>query len=131
MSEVAEQDSEFAKTDPSDPVIGPSKPRLIGILGPGAPVTGASDDDFRWHLHLFPGRRSSRVRPSVADAFYLPADVRDAGDQRAIGPHHPAMVSPATFVGIIRPGWPTAASRFCSLPTSSTSELISAQRAMW
>jgi NRAMP (natural resistance-associated macrophage protein)-like metal ion transporter len=28
----------------ADPVIGPSKPRLLGILGPGL-VTGASDDD--------------------------------------------------------------------------------------
>ena len=29
---------------PRDPVVGPSKPRLFGILGPGL-ITGASDDD--------------------------------------------------------------------------------------
>ena len=28
----------------NDPVVGPSKPRLLGILGPGL-ITGASDDD--------------------------------------------------------------------------------------
>src|ERR1700692_2368333 len=27
-----------------DPVIGPTKPRLLGVLGPGL-ITGASDDD--------------------------------------------------------------------------------------
>jgi hypothetical protein len=34
MSEAVEQDPEFAKAEPSDPVVGPSKPRLLGILGP-------------------------------------------------------------------------------------------------
>ncbi|UVK46694.1 divalent metal cation transporter [Mesorhizobium sp. AR07] len=31
-------------TKQSDPVVGPSKPRLLGVLGPGL-ITGASDDD--------------------------------------------------------------------------------------
>ena len=43
MSEVTEDDPEF-RADGLDPVIGPSKPRLLGILGPGL-ITGASDDD--------------------------------------------------------------------------------------
>src|SRR3954469_14055243 len=42
MSEAAD-DPEFEANGP-DPVIGPSKPRLLGILGPGL-ITGASDDD--------------------------------------------------------------------------------------
>ncbi len=33
-----------ADTLPQDPVVSPSKPRLLGILGPGL-ITGASDDD--------------------------------------------------------------------------------------
>ena len=44
MSEAVEPDPEFAKGEPSDPGVGPSKPRLLGILGPGL-ITGASDDD--------------------------------------------------------------------------------------
>ena len=44
MSEAVEPDPEFAKAEPSDPGVGPSKPRLLGILGPGL-ITGASDDD--------------------------------------------------------------------------------------
>jgi NRAMP (natural resistance-associated macrophage protein)-like metal ion transporter len=32
------------KTNGRDPVVGPSKPRLLGLLGPGL-ITGASDDD--------------------------------------------------------------------------------------
>jgi NRAMP (natural resistance-associated macrophage protein)-like metal ion transporter len=42
MSDVAERDPEFPEA--SSPVIGRSKPRLLGILGPGL-ITGASDDD--------------------------------------------------------------------------------------
>jgi NRAMP (natural resistance-associated macrophage protein)-like metal ion transporter len=37
-------DPEFPDRSASDPVISPSKPRLLGILGPGL-ITGASDDD--------------------------------------------------------------------------------------
>ena len=37
-------DPEFPAEDRPDPVVGPSKPRLLGILGPGL-ITGASDDD--------------------------------------------------------------------------------------
>jgi Mn2+/Fe2+ NRAMP family transporter len=44
MSEAVEPDPEFAKVAPSDPVVGSSKPRLLGILGPRL-ITGASDDD--------------------------------------------------------------------------------------
>jgi Mn2+/Fe2+ NRAMP family transporter len=33
-----------AKSNQSSPVVGPSKPRLLGLLGPGL-ITGASDDD--------------------------------------------------------------------------------------
>jgi len=44
MSQAAEPDPEFAEAEPSDPVVGSSKPRLLGILGPGL-ITGASDDD--------------------------------------------------------------------------------------
>jgi Mn2+/Fe2+ NRAMP family transporter len=44
MSEAAEPDPEFPATAASDPVIRSSKPRLLGILGPGL-ITGASDDD--------------------------------------------------------------------------------------
>jgi Mn2+/Fe2+ NRAMP family transporter len=44
MSEVAEPDPEFPAVTASDPIIEPSKPRLLGILGPGL-ITGASDDD--------------------------------------------------------------------------------------
>jgi Mn2+/Fe2+ NRAMP family transporter len=39
--EAATADSEFAA---NHPVVGPSKPRLLGVLGPGL-ITGASDDD--------------------------------------------------------------------------------------
>jgi Natural resistance-associated macrophage protein len=44
MSEIAEHDPEFPTAEPAEPGIGPSKPRLLGILGPGL-ITGASDDD--------------------------------------------------------------------------------------
>ena len=44
MSEAAEDDPEFQAADGPDTVVGPSKPRLLGILGPGL-ITGASDDD--------------------------------------------------------------------------------------
>ncbi len=43
MDEVV-ADPEFPATGATDPVVGPSKPRLLGILGPGL-ITGASDDD--------------------------------------------------------------------------------------
>src|ERR1700753_1895423 len=43
MSEAAEDDPEF-RVEGIAPVVGPSKPRLLGILGPGL-ITGASDDD--------------------------------------------------------------------------------------
>jgi len=39
--ETTAPDPEFP---PTDPVVGPSKPRLLGVLGPGL-ITGASDDD--------------------------------------------------------------------------------------
>src|SRR5215472_9194483 len=41
MAEAAEADPEFTA---DDPIEGPCKPRLLGILGPGL-ITGASDDD--------------------------------------------------------------------------------------
>jgi Mn2+/Fe2+ NRAMP family transporter len=44
MSEAVEPDPEFPAATASDPVVGTSKPRLLGILGPGL-ITGASDDD--------------------------------------------------------------------------------------
>jgi NRAMP (natural resistance-associated macrophage protein)-like metal ion transporter len=44
MSEATEDDPEFQAADGPDPVVGPSKPRLLSILGPGL-ITGASDDD--------------------------------------------------------------------------------------
>ena len=44
MSEAADADPEFPAAEGSDPVVGTSKPRLLGILGPGL-ITGASDDD--------------------------------------------------------------------------------------
>jgi NRAMP (natural resistance-associated macrophage protein)-like metal ion transporter len=37
-------DPEFPPVPADDPVVGPSKPRWLGILGPGL-ITGASDDD--------------------------------------------------------------------------------------
>ena len=37
-------DPEFPQPAAGDPVVGSSKPRLLGILGPGL-ITGASDDD--------------------------------------------------------------------------------------
>jgi hypothetical protein len=43
-SEQLADDPEFPAPDGADPVVGPSKPRLLGILGPGL-ITGASDDD--------------------------------------------------------------------------------------
>ena len=43
-SEKLADDPEFPVPDASDPVVGPTKPRLLGILGPGL-ITGASDDD--------------------------------------------------------------------------------------
>ena len=43
MEEVV-ADPEFPETGATDSVVGPSKPRLLGILGPGL-ITGASDDD--------------------------------------------------------------------------------------
>ena len=44
MSEAAASDPEFPSAGGSDPVVGTSKPRLLGVLGPGL-ITGASDDD--------------------------------------------------------------------------------------
>ena len=44
MSEAVERDPEFPEATNSSPAVGPSKPRLLGILGPGL-ITGASDDD--------------------------------------------------------------------------------------
>ena len=44
MSEIVERDPEFPEGMIPDPMIGTSKPRLLGILGPGL-ITGASDDD--------------------------------------------------------------------------------------
>src|SRR5579859_7116996 len=44
MPDVAQADPEFPATRGADPVVGPSTPRLFGILGPGL-ITGASDDD--------------------------------------------------------------------------------------
>ena len=44
MSDAVEPDPEFPAAAASDPLIGTSKPRLLGILGPGL-ITGASDDD--------------------------------------------------------------------------------------
>src|SRR5215469_17514128 len=41
MAEAAEADPEFTA---DDPIEGPCKPRLLGVLGPGL-ITGASDDD--------------------------------------------------------------------------------------
>ncbi len=43
LDELA-KDPEFPETSATDPVVGPSKPRLAGVLGPGL-ITGASDDD--------------------------------------------------------------------------------------
>ena len=43
-SEGLAADPEFPAANATDPVVGPSKPRLLGILGPGL-ITGASDDD--------------------------------------------------------------------------------------
>ncbi len=44
MSEATGNDPEFRSIDDAGPVVGPSKPRLLSILGPGL-ITGASDDD--------------------------------------------------------------------------------------
>ena len=44
MARAADADPEFQSAEGSDPVIGTSKPRLLGVLGPGL-ITGASDDD--------------------------------------------------------------------------------------
>jgi NRAMP (natural resistance-associated macrophage protein)-like metal ion transporter len=44
MSDVAGDDPEFRSDSGSGSVVGPSKPRLLGVLGPGL-ITGASDDD--------------------------------------------------------------------------------------
>ena len=44
MSEATDVDPEFPSSDGSDPIVGTSKPRLLGIVGPGL-ITGASDDD--------------------------------------------------------------------------------------
>jgi NRAMP (natural resistance-associated macrophage protein)-like metal ion transporter len=44
MSEATGDDPEFRPSDDAGLVVGSSKPRLLGILGPGL-ITGASDDD--------------------------------------------------------------------------------------
>src|SRR3984885_1680335 len=44
MSGATEDDHDKKAGDAPDPVLGPSKPRLLGILGPGL-IPGASDDD--------------------------------------------------------------------------------------
>jgi len=44
MSQAVEPDPEFPEPTAVDPMIGMSKPRLLGILGPGV-ITCASDDD--------------------------------------------------------------------------------------
>jgi Mn2+/Fe2+ NRAMP family transporter len=41
---TANSPAEHGRVDGRDPVVGPSKPRLLGLLGPGL-ITGASDDD--------------------------------------------------------------------------------------
>lgn len=43
-SEQAATDPEFSEPAATDPVVGPSKPRLLRVFGPGL-ITGASDDD--------------------------------------------------------------------------------------
>src|ERR1700742_5086649 len=44
MSSVDSADPWDPETQAQDPVVSTSKPRLLGILGPGL-ITGASDDD--------------------------------------------------------------------------------------
>jgi NRAMP (natural resistance-associated macrophage protein)-like metal ion transporter len=43
-SDEIASDPEFETISATEPIVGPSKPRLLGILGPGL-ITGASDDD--------------------------------------------------------------------------------------
>ena len=86
MSEATEDDPEFQSTDGPDPVVGPSKPRLLGILGPGL-ITGASDDDPSGIATYSQAGAQVGFALVVADAFHLPADGCDAGDQRTARPH--------------------------------------------
>jgi hypothetical protein len=86
MSEATEDDPEFQSADGPDPVVGPSKPRLLGFLGPGL-ITGASDDDPSGIATYSRGWCTGGVRRVVAAACHLSADGRDAGDQRTARPH--------------------------------------------
>jgi hypothetical protein len=43
-SERLAEDPEFHASAGRDPIVGPEKPRMLGMLGPGL-ITGAADDD--------------------------------------------------------------------------------------
>ena len=53
MPGATEGDPEFRAADGPDPVVGPSKPRLLGILGPGlitGCVSACNFDPLSWGI---------------------------------------------------------------------------------
>ena len=121
----AETDHDPDPEAPPSPAVGPSKPRLLSILGPGL-ITGAADDDPERHRDLLPGRRAVRLWPAVDHALHLSADGGGAEISARIG-----RVTGRGIAGNLREHYRLAAARAscrcCSSPTPSTSAPISAR----
>ena len=68
------------------PVVGPTKPRLLGVLGPGL-ITGASDDDPSGIATY--SQAGAQFGYALADhALPIPADDGGADRERSHGPRH-------------------------------------------
>ena len=62
------------------PVVEPTKPRLLGVLGPGL-ITGASDDDPSG-IATYSRAGAIRLRARLDLAVHISTDDRDPGRQR-------------------------------------------------
>ena len=96
------------------PTVGPSKPRLLGVLGPGL-ITGASDDD--------PSGIATYSQAGAQFGYQVSWSKRSApalAEQRA-------RASPATCASIILCGCCMCWCFSCVSPTRSTSAPISVQ----
>ena len=93
----APADPEFPQLAAGDPVIGPSKPRLLGVLGPGL-ITGASDDDPSGIATY--SQAGAQIGFGVLwlmpFTYPLMAVTQEISARMAVPP---AMASPATSVG--------------------------------
>src|ERR1700709_2670023 len=68
------------------PVVEPTKPRLLGILGPGL-ITGASDDDPSG-IATYSQAGAQLGYGDLDHAFHLPLDDGGSGRERQHGAHH-------------------------------------------